>query len=441
MILPLVMTALLAPGLSLGAESTTLDNGLVVLVSPDHTVPGVAVDLWYQVGSRDEAPGRTGFAHLFEHLMFMGARHAPYPEFDTIMEAAGGVNNAFTNEDCTNYHEVGPANLLETFLWLEADRLATLDAMMTADKVQAQRLVVRNERRQSYENRPYGMAELVIQEQLFPKGHPYSWPVIGSHEDLEAATLADVVAFFRTWYVPNNAVLAVVGDVEPARVFELARKYLGFIPRRELPARVKPATYAMPAAKRVSLTDRVEAEKLIIAWPSPALATQADAEADLLAATLARGKASRLYERLVHERQLATSVRAMQRSMELQSFFVIEAMAAPGHTTQELEKVIDEELARLVAGGPTQAEIDSARARHESDVARELQGLRSRAQQLAQYQAQWGDAGALARDLERYQRSTPASQRAAAATLFVPGRLVVEVKPAPPGRPVTGGAR
>lgn len=448
MLLPLLLAAAAAvpppPGLSLKAEKITLDNGLVVLAAPDHSVPGVALDIWYRVGSRDEDPGRTGFAHLFEHLMFMGARHAPYPQFDTIMEAAGGVNNASTAQDRTNYFEIGPSNLLETFFWLEADRLSTLDKVMDAEKLKSQRLIVQNERRQSYENRPYGMADLAVEEQVFPKGHPYSWTPIGSHQDLEAATVDDVLKFFRTWYVPNNAVLAVVGDVEPARVFELARKYLAFIPKKALPVRARPAAWALPAEKRVPLTDKVEAEKLIFAWPSAAGATQGDAEADMLAAVLSRGKASRLYQRLVHKDQLATAVNAQQNTMELQSIFTIEAMAAPGHTAHELAAAIDDEVKKLVASGPTQAEVESVRARFESDFARRLQDLQSRALLLATYEATWGDANALEKDLGRYRAATPASLAAAAKGLFVPGRLVVEVKPeakGSEGKAQPGGAK
>jgi predicted Zn-dependent peptidase len=430
------------PTLSLAAEKLTLDNGLVVIASTDHTVPGVAVNLWYRVGSRDEQPGRTGFAHLFEHLMFMGAKYAPYPRFDTIMEAWGGTNNAFTSQDVTDYFEVGPTNLLETFFWLEGDRLATLDRTMDAEKLAAQRLVVQNERRQSYENRPYGLAALAVEEQVYPPGHPYSWSPIGSHRDLEAATVDDVVRFFRTHYVPNNAVLTVVGDVEPGKVFALARTYLGFIPRRELPARAAPPAWVMPAEKRVPLEDQVEVPKAILAWPSPAGMSQGDAEADLLATLLGHGKSSRLYRRLVHDDQLATTVQVRQSSGALGSTFVIEAVAAPGHTTAQLVAAIDDELARLLARGPTAAEVESARALMESDLARRLQTLGSRALLLASYEVAYGSPDSVQRDLGRYALASPASLGAAARALFVPGRLLVEVTPAsPPPAAGKGGAR
>ena len=245
--LALLLSAQTAPPLALNSTSQTLDNGLTVIVSPDASGPGVAVDLWYRVGSRNEELHRTGFAHLFEHLMFMGARHVPYPKFDTLMEAVGGVNNASTSIDRTNYWEVGPSNLLETFFWMEADRMASLGATMTKDKLETQRAVVLNERRQSYENRPYGMADYIISENLYPAGHPYSWDTIGTAQDLEAASLSDVTAFFARWYVPNNVTLVVVGDVEPAAVFALAKKYFSFIPRKELPALQKPAPVLLAA--------------------------------------------------------------------------------------------------------------------------------------------------------------------------------------------------
>ena len=428
--------------LSLSSTSMTLDNGLTVIVSPDHSVPGVAVDLWYRVGSRNEEAGRTGFAHLCEHLMFMGARHVPDPKFDTLMEAAGGVNNASTSLDRTNYWEIGPSNLLETFFWMEADRMASLGAVMTQEKLETQRKVVLNERRQSYENRPYGMAEYVVWENLFPRGHPYSWDTIGRSEDLEAATLADVTSFFARWYVPNDATLVVVGDAEPAQVFALAKKYFGFIPKKELPPMPAPAPVALAAEKKIALTDQVELPKLLLIWPSPAAYAPGDADLDLLSTLLARGKASRLYQRLVHHDQIATEVQAAQESGDLQSTFRIEVLAQPGHTAQELQAAVDDELKKLVAEGPTQGEIDSARARIVSDFARGLEGLQPRAERLAGYFVHYGDANSLQRDLDRYAHVTPATAKAVAAQVLVPGRLVITVDPKPhAAADAVGGAK
>ena len=429
----MILLALLAvlPPIALSSQTRTLDNGLTVIVSPDHSAPGVAVDLRYHVGSKDEDPGRTGFAHLFEHLMFMGARHVPYPKFDTLMEAVGGTNNAFTNNDVTNYHEVGPANLLETFLWMEGDRLATLGQEMTQAKLETQRKVVLNERRQSYENRPYGLAHLALEEHVFPEGHPYHWPVIGSARDLEAAQLGDVTGFFARWYVPRNAILAIVGDVEPEKAFAAAQKLLGWIPSPAAPPPRKAAA-PVPLAKeeRLHLTDQVELPRLLLGWQSPAAITQGDADCDVLATILARGKASRLHERLVHRDQVAAEVSAGQESRELQSQFLIDVLARPGHTNEELLARSDEELRRLAAEGPTQAEVDSARTRIYADAARELEGLVPRATRLTAYQLEYGNADGLGRDLGRYEKTTAASVREAARSLLASKRVIVEVVPA-----------
>lgn len=426
------------PPFSLTAVQEKLPNGMTIVVSPDHSAPGVVVNIWYQVGSRNEAPGRTGFAHLFEHLMFMGARNVPYPQFDTLMEAAGGQNNAFTSQDVTNYYEMGPSNLLETFFWMEADRLASLGATMTQAKLDTQRPVVLNERRQSYENRPYGCADLAISENLFPKWHPYSWDTIGSPKDLEAATLADVKGFFATWYVPNNATLTVVGDVDPAETFRLARTYFGFLPAKPLPPRLAPAPVTLTGEKRILLQDQVKATKLIVTWISPSGYTAGDAACDLLGTILADGKASRLYERLVHQDGLATEVYGGQDGRELQGTFRLDVQVAPGHTPESAQKALDEELARMAAQGPTAAEVASALDRHDTALARTLESFQRRALLLADLTVHLGDPNALAKDQARYRAVTPAAIQAEAKRLFGPGRLVVTVQPAPAPQ---GGAR
>jgi zinc protease len=404
MLLALILAA--APPLSLPAQKTTLDNGLTVIVSPDHKVPGVAVDLWYDVGSRDEEPGRTGFAHLFEHLMFMGARHVPYPRFDTIMEAYGGTNNASTGNDTTHYYEAGPSNLLETFLWMEADRMATLGQEMTQEKLETQRKVVLNERRQSYENRPYGQADLALFEKLYPVDHPYHHPVIGSEKDLQAATLSDVKGFFSKYYVPSNASLTIVGDVDPEQAVALVKKYFGWMPKAPKPGKtmIAPVT---PAAQIVPMTDVVEVPKVIFAWTSPKDGTDGDAAADLLAKILAQGKASRLYEALVHQQGLASSVDAEQESMTLQSVFAIETLAQPGHTVQELRDAIEKQLQKLLAEGVTQEELDAAKASVYTSVARELEGLISRGEMLNHFQIRDGEPNGLQKELARYEALTP----------------------------------
>jgi predicted Zn-dependent peptidase len=426
MLVALLIAAL--PPLTLPSQTRTLDNGLIVIVSPDHSAPGVAVDVRYHVGSKDEDPGRTGFAHLFEHLMFMGARHVPYPKFDTLMEAAGGSNNAFTANDVTNYFEVGPANLLELFLWMEGDRLLTLGQEMTPEKLETQRKVVLNERRQSYENRPYGLAHLALQEHLFPQGHPYHWPVIGSAQDLEAAQLQDVTRFFATWYVPRNAVVAIVGDVEPEAAFAAAKKYLEFIPGPSAPPRKQVAPAPLQREDRLQLTDKVELPRLLIGWQGPRSTTQEDADCEVLAIILGRGKASRLYQRLVHHDQIASEVEAEMESRDLQGVLQIDALARPGHSTPELLAAVDQELKRLAAEGPTQAEVDSARTRIYTDAARSLEDLVRRGIRLTAYQVDYGTPDALSRDLGRFEKTTPLSVREAAARLGA-ARVVVEVAP------------
>jgi predicted Zn-dependent peptidase len=297
-------------GLSYPTESYRLENGLLVTLHPDHSLPQVVIDTWYWVGSKDEAPGRTGFAHLFEHLMFMGTERVPGNAFDVLMEGGGGSNNASTSEDRTNYYSEGPSGLLETLLWLDADRLEALGANMTQAKLDSQREVVRNERRQTSENTPYGKAELVLPGLLYPESHPYHHPVIGSHEDLEAATLEDVVAFFDAHYMTTNACLVVAGDFEPAEAKRLVQRTFGQLARRDPPAHRSAPPVSLAHEVREVVFDRVEFPKLILAWHSPAAFAPGDGELDLLAAVLSDGPSSRLVQKLVHEEKLAQEVQA-----------------------------------------------------------------------------------------------------------------------------------
>ncbi|HEX9104699.1 MAG TPA: pitrilysin family protein, partial [Polyangia bacterium] len=357
MVAALLGALALATTLDVPVERYVLPNGLVVVLHEDHRLPNVVVDLTFRVGSKDEKPGRTGFAHLFEHLMFMGTKNVPNGAFDTILEGAGGSDNASTTEDLTNYFDTGPSNLLETFLWLEADRLSSLPDDMTRAKVDLQRDVVKNERRQSYENRPYGRAELVLPDKLYAPSHPYHHPVIGSHADLDAASVADVKAFFRQYYVPSNASLVVSGDFSTAEAKKLVDKYFAWMPKRPVPphATPRPATLAKPA--RVRLTDAVQLPRVILAWHSPAAYSDGDAECELLAAVLGGGHSSRLYQTLVYERKLAESVEVEQSASFYGSQLVIVATAQSGHSSAELEQAIDGELARLDATPPSASEL------------------------------------------------------------------------------------
>jgi zinc protease len=417
-----------AAEVSIPFERYQLANGLTVILHVDRASPLVAVNVHYHVGSKDELAGRTGFAHLFEHLMFMGSKNAPYPSFDTIMEAWGGHSNGSTNTDRTNYYEVGPANLLATFLWLEADRLATLPEVITDQELGKQRKVVQNERRQSYENRPYGRAQLLIPESLYPPTHPYHWPTIGSHQDLEAARVEDVRAFFRQFYVPANASLVIAGDFDPVQARALVERYFGWQPQRPIPAKGKAPPVVLAKEKVVQLSDHVQLPRLYLVWPSPASFAPGDADLDLGAAILGAGKSSRLYRALVFEQKIAQDVFASQGSARLGSRLMVVATAKPGHTLDELARAMDAELARLRAEPPSADEVEGARNRTLADLYRGIDSLEQRADLLNHYEELLGDPGGLPRDVARYRAVTPASVHAALAVTGTP-RLVVRVVP------------
>jgi predicted Zn-dependent peptidase len=414
-------------------ETFVLPNGLTVILHVDRGSPLVAVNLWYHVGSKDEAPGRTGFAHLFEHLMFMGSQHAPYPSFDAIMESWGGHNNGTTSNDRTNYYEIGPRNLLETFLWLEADRLATLAEVITEEELEKQRKVVLNERRQSYENRPYGRTELRIPEIMYAPEHPYHWPTIGSQADLEAASVDDVRHFFERFYRPSNASLTIAGDFEPAEARRLVEKYFGWQAKREAPRPPTPPPAALDGDKAETLTDRVQLPRLRLGWHAPALFAPGDADLDLAAHVLGGGKSSRLYRALVFEKRIAQDVFAYQSSQRLGSLFHVGATAKPDHDLDEVGGAVDAELERLAHDGPSAAEVDRARNTHLSDFYKSLDHLQTRADLLNHYQYLLGDPAGVERDVARYEAATPATVRDAFAAVMGKRRLAVRTLPDPGG--------
>ena len=414
-------------------ETFELSNGLTVILHVDRTSPLVVVNLWYHVGSKDESPGRTGFAHLFEHLMFMGSKHAPYPAFDAIMESWGGHNNGTTSNDRTNYYEIGPRNLLETFLWLEADRLATLADVITIEELNKQRKVVLNERRQSYENRPYGRTELRLPEVMYPATHPYHWPTIGSHEDLEAASVEDVRQFFERFYRPSNASLTIAGDFEPDEARRLVEKYFGWQEARAQPPRPAPAPPVLEADREETMTDRVQLPRLRLAWHAPALFAPGDADLDLAAHVLGGGKSSRLYRALVFDKRMAQDAFAYQGSQLLGSLFHVGATAKPERTLDEIQRAVDDELARLAGDGPSAAEVDRARNTHLSDFYKSLDHLQTRADLLNHYQFLLGTPGGVARDVARYEAATPATVRDAFASVLAKRHLAMRTVPAPPG--------
>lgn len=425
-------TLIAAPSsaLELPFEKTELENGLTVIVHQDRTLPLVAVNLLYDVGARDEEPNRTGFAHLFEHLMFMGTKRAPTKMFDLWMEDAGGSNNAWTSADFTDYYELGPPNLLPLFLWLEADRMETLGGEIDQSKLDLQRDVVLNERRQRVENMPYGKVHLLLPELLYPKGHPYHHPVIGSPEDLNAATVEDVKSFFARWYVPANASLVIAGDVDKEEAEELAARYFDVVPKEPRPERREVSTPPLDKVIQETIEDRVELPKIVMAWHAPAHFKPGDAELDLFASILSSGKASRLYEALVYEKPIAQSVDAFQWSRGLTSIFMVEVLVQPGVSLDEAQSAIDAVLAHAISKPPSADELERAKNDYELAFLQSLQSLGTRAQLLNLYQAETGDPGYLDKDLARYRTATAEGvQKWAEQTLNPDRRVILRVVP------------
>jgi zinc protease len=411
----------------------TLDNGLDVLIHEDHGCPIVAVNVWYHVGSKNEKPGRTGFAHLFEHLMFEGSQHYDKGYFHPLQEA-GALLNGSTNADRTNYWEVGPRNALELALWMESDRMGYLLPALTDAKFANQREVVLNERRQNYENRPYGFAGMAIVGALYPPDHPYHWMTIGDAGDIRAARLGDVHAFFQTYYRPRNASLALAGDVATAQALDLATRYFGELDAGSEPPPVQVQPPLVPAAEqRLILEDRAELPRVYLSWHSPALFGAEDAELDLVAEVLACGKTSRFYRSLVYEERIATEVAASQNSREIGGYFQIIATAAPGRSLQDLQGAILGALEAFIADGPTAGEMERCLAQAEANFIYRLQtvgGFGGKSDQLNAYNVFLGDPNDFDADLERYRRASPmAIQDEARRSLSAERRVALSVVP------------
>jgi zinc protease len=450
-----VLTVMAAAGLSgqtpapsssvpaLEFRKITLDNGLELILHVDRKLPIVHVNQWYHVGSKNERPGRTGFAHLFEHMMFQGSRNVPGEYFDIVEKAGanvreGGVNGT-TSPDRTNYFATVPSGNLEALLWVESDRLATLLDATTQEKLDNQRDVVKNERRQGLENQPYGRAFSLLFERLFPAGHPYSWPVIGSQEDLSAATLADVQEFFRRYYAPNNLSLVIAGDFDPADAERLVRRYFGDIPPGpplDRPARWVPA---LDGERVVEVADRVSLPRVYIGWVAPPYFDADEAPLDIASRVLSDGLSSRLNRALVYDRQLATSVTATNLALEIAGVFVITATARPGVPLPDIEQAITAEIARLATEGPSLAEVERAKTKHESEFISGLErigGFGGKADILNQYNTFLGDPGMIDEDLARYRAVTPeAVQRVARQWLDTRNRVLVRFHPESSQRP------
>jgi zinc protease len=423
------------PKLEIKYTQFTLPNGLTVILHEDHTVPLVSTNMWYHVGSAREKPGRTGFAHLFEHLMFMGSQHVKPGEFDDLLERVGGTNNGSTENDRTNYWINVPSNALDLALFLESDRMCCLLESMTPKTVDAQRDVVKNERRQSYENRPYGQAQLLLNELLYPEGHPYHWPVIGYMPDLTAASFEDVVDFFKKYYGPENASFVVAGDIDLAATRRLVEKWFGDVKKGEPVARLTAPPVSLTGVTKRTITDKVQLQRIYVAWLTPPHFQPGDAALDMVADALAGGKNSRLYKRLVYDMQIAQDVAAYQASQQLSSYFLIQATARPGHTAEELLKVIDEEVTKLQNENPTARETERSFNTIEASFLRRLErvgGFGGKADQLNAYFTETGNPGFFNQDLQRYRSLTPPDIRAAAAQ-YLPKDRRVELTVVPEG--------
>jgi zinc protease len=413
-----------------------LANGLNVILHRDTSIPAVAVNMWYYVGSANEKPGRTGFAHLFEHLMFEGSKHVPEGQFDILLEGAGGDNNGSTTNDRTNYVIDVPSNALELALYLESDRMGYLLDTMSPQRVDGQRDVVKNERRQSYENRPYGMASIELDKMLWPPTHPYSWPTIGYMEDLTAASHSDVVEFFKKYYAPNNASLVIAGDIDFDRTRALVEKWFGEIPRGATVEPVAPPAAILTGVQKKTLTDKVTLPRLYLAWLTPRFYAPGDSALDVTSSVLTGGKNSRLYKRLVYDMQIAQDVSAFQQSGALGSTFMIVATARSGHTAAELQKVIDEELDRLRREGPTPREVQRAINQMEASFYERMERIGSfggKADQLNAYAFAGGGPDYFAEDLARYTSLTPADVQSAALQ-WLPADRRVELVVEPEGK-------
>ncbi|HZL94878.1 MAG TPA: insulinase family protein, partial [Vicinamibacterales bacterium] len=391
----------------------------------------------YHVGPANEEPGRTGFAHLFEHMMFQSSKHVPPDSHFKLLEAAGASDiNGTTDYDRTNYFETVPSNQLELALWLESDRMGYLLDKVDQAALSNQQDVVRNERRQSVENQPYGLAEETLIQNLFPKGHPYYGNVIGSHEDIQAVKLDDVRRFFKQYYSPNNASLAIVGDFDPALAKSLVEKYFSTLKRgADVPA-IKAETPKITSERRKVVKARVELPRVYMAWVTSPILKPGDADADIASNVIGGGRSSRLYKKLVYEKQIAQSVSAQQNSLILGSVFQIEATARPGHTVEELEKAIEEELNAFRSVPVDASEVERARNTIETNMIGGLErlgGFGGVADRLNSYNHYLGTPDYLAKDIERYRAVTAASlQSFAKDQLTTNSRVVMHVVPGEP---------
>ncbi|HZT09176.1 MAG TPA: pitrilysin family protein [Chloroflexota bacterium] len=412
-------------------EKFRLGNGLDVILHEDHAIPVVAVNVWYHVGSQNEDPDRTGFAHLFEHIMFKGSKHHKREYFLPLQEVGANVNGS-TTTDRTNYYENVPAEYLELALWLESDRMGYLLEALDEEGFATEREVVKNERRQSYENRPYGLAGIEIRKALFPPSHPYHWQTIGSQEHLDAASIEDVKAFFRRFYAPNNASLAIAGDIDVAETRRLVERYFADLPPAAPAPRIQRWTPGLDGEVRISFEDRVQLHRLWLAWVAPPRFDPDEAPLDVLVSVLSEGRSARLYRSLVHDQQVAREASARFSAMEMAGELRFDVTVAPTATVEAAERALLAELDRVRTLAPTAEEVQRAVNRIEARHVRQLEsvgGFGGRANLLNYYNVFAGDPGRVNTDLDRYFAVTPDDVQRVAKAYLGPGRVRLLVTP------------
>jgi zinc protease len=410
-------------------ETSTLPNGLTLILSTDRTTPTVAVNVWYKVGSKNEAVGRTGFAHLFEHVMFTGSGNVPYGLHDKLTEGVGGNNNGTTNNDRTTYYETVPSNYLETALWLEADRMGFLLDSLDLAKLNAQRDIVKNERRQGVDNQPYGRAGEILAKATYPATHPYSWDVIGSMEDLSAASEEDVKSFFRLYYAPNNAYLAIVGDFDPAQAKAWVMKYFGDIPRGKPITRPTVSPVTLDAETRLVYEDRVQVPRLYVQWPTVGEKHDDRFALDVLGSILTGPRTARITKALVYDEQAAAAASARQGTNEDVGEFLLMITPRPGHTLTSLEAATDAIIERLKTDGPTAEEIQKAIAGEELSFVQSLESNLGKAFRLSDGAGYHGDAGSFRADYKKALSVTAEDVKRVANKYLTRGRVVLSVVP------------
>jgi zinc protease len=426
-----------SPDPELSFERYLLPNGLEVIVAPDPSVPLIAVHLWYHVGNGNEVPGKSGFAHLFEHMVFQGSKHAGDDKhFDILRKTGADFINGSTSPDRTNYFEVVPSNQLEVALWLESDRMGFLLEKLTQTSLDNQIEVVRNERRQSYDNLAYGKAQFALHSALYPEGHPYRYMTIGRHEDLAAASVEDVKDFFKTWYVPANATLALVGDVDMTTVKQQVEKWFGSFPRSEKPRVLPVPTPTIRATEIVLDDDFAKLRQVTFAWHSPARFAPGDAELAIAANALMREGPGRLFRALVYDRPLAQDVTASQEGTAFSGQFLVTVTLRKEARREEVEQIVAEEIARLGRENLTREEIARVAASQEAAAIRRLESVFGRSNALQVYNHFLGDPDRISWDLDRFRNASADAVRATVARYLQPDRRVTVISN-PRG---TGGA-